>query len=74
MLRNVLLVLDEFVSNELLGVGGARSQLRQAIDHVAKQVKAVHVIDHYHIEWRRGGAFYLVAAHVQVLVVRAALG
>jgi hypothetical protein len=40
-----------------------------AVDHVDHQVEAVEVVEHHHVEGRGGGAFFLVAAHVQVGVV-----
>ena len=74
MLRDVLLVLDELVADGLLGVGGLGAELRHAIDHVGDEVKAVQIVHHDHVERRGGRAFFLVAAHVQVLVVGAAIG
>jgi hypothetical protein len=36
-------------------------------------VESVQIVQHYHVERCRGCAFFLVAVHVQVLVVRAAI-
>ena len=44
------------------------------VDHVHDQVEAVDVVEHDHVERRRGRALLLVAAHVQVVVVRAPVG
>ena len=66
---DVLAVFDERVADGLLGVGGARAELRQAIDHILHQMETVHLVQHDHIERRRGRAFLLVAAHMKVLVV-----
>jgi hypothetical protein len=73
MLRDVLLVLDEFVADGLLGVRGIGTELRHAINHVGDEMKAVQIIHHHHVERSRGGAFLFVAAHVEVLVVGAAI-
>ena len=32
-------------------------------------MKAIHVIDEHHVERRRGGAFFLIAADVEILVI-----
>src|SRR5437763_4857215 len=45
-----------------------------AIDHVHYEVEAIEVVEHDHVERRRGRPFFLVAAHVQVPVIRAAVG
>ena len=74
MLADVLLVLDQLVAHRLLDVGGHGRSLRHAVDHVAGQVEAVEVVQHRHVERRGGGAFLLVAADVQVVVVGAAIG
>src|SRR5262249_12954570 len=44
-----LLVVDELVADRLLGVSGARSKLRHAVDHVAYQVEAIEVVQHAHV-------------------------
>ena len=73
MLCDVLLMLDEFVANSLFGVDRARPKGGHAVDDVGDEVEAVQIVQHYHVERCRGCAFFLVAAHVQVLVVRAAI-
>jgi hypothetical protein len=45
-----------------------------AVDHVDHEVEAVEVVEHHHVERRRRGALLLVAAHVDVGVVRAPVG
>ena len=69
-----LLVVDELVADRLLGVGGPRPELRHAVDHVAHQVEAIEIVQHAHVERRRGGALFLVAAHMDVVVARAPVG
>src|SRR4029450_12247635 len=69
-----LLMLDELVADRLLGVSGPRSELRHAVDHVAYQVEAIEIIQHAHVERRRGGALFLVATHMDVIVTGAPVG
>ena len=71
---DVLLVIDQLVVDRLLEVRGPGAELRQPVDHVFTQVEAVQVVHHDHVERRRRRAFFLVAAHVQVLVIRAPVG
>ncbi len=68
MLVDVMLVLDELVLHHLLQIGPLGAQVRQAIDHVLHEVESVQVVLHPHVEGRRDGAFFLVAADVQVAV------
>src|SRR5687768_6287139 len=48
-----------------------RRQARHPCDHVLDQVESVEVVEYRHVEWRRGRAFLLVAADMQVAVVGA---
>ncbi len=74
VLVDVVLVFDKLLAERLLEVRRPSAQLRQPVDHVHDQVAAVQVVQNHHVERSRGRAFFLVAAHVQVLVVRAAVG
>ena len=58
------------------GEGARRSVAKSghAVDHVDDEVEAVEVVEHDHVERRRRRALFLVAAHVQVRVVGAAVG
>src|SRR5580698_4122272 len=58
----------------LLGGADLRSKTRDAMDGVQRELEAVNVVQHAHVEWSRGGAFFLVAANVQGVVVVAAVG
>ena len=69
MLANELLVLDWLVAQRLLHIPGARLKLWQAVDRVTDQVKAIHLVQHRHVEGCGDGAFFLVAPYVQVMVV-----
>ena len=74
VLANVVLVLDQLVAQRLLEVGRPSAKLRQSVDHVHDQVEAVQVVQDHHVERGCGRALLLVAAHVHVLVVGAAVG
>ncbi len=74
VLANVGVVFDQLVLQRLLQVGGFLAELRQAIDDVLREVEAVELVQHGHVEGGGDGAFFLVAAHVQVVVVRAPVG
>ena len=74
MFPDVLFVFDELVPHGLLGIGGTRTELREAVNHVAKQMKPVQVVQYRHVEGRSGGAFFFETAHMQVRVVAATIG
>ncbi len=69
--QNVLLVLDQLVAYELLDVCRLVAERRHAIGAIGEQMIAVEVIHRGHVERRGGRTLLLVAANVQVLVVRA---
>ena len=47
--------------------------LRDAVDRVHDEMETVEVVQHRHVERRRDGAFFLVAADVNVVVIGAAI-
>ena len=58
-----------------LSLGGrARTESGHPLDHGGHEVKAVEVIENDHVERRGRGAFFLVAAHMQVVVIGAPVG
>src|SRR3984957_19679884 len=71
---DVLLVLDQLVPELLLQVDAPVAGLRQAVDGVDHEVKAVQIVQHRHVEGRGDGALLLVTTDVDVVVVRAAVG
>jgi hypothetical protein len=71
---DVLLVLNQLVSQELLEMCADALQTRYAIDHVAREVKAIEIIQDGHIEGSRCCSFFLVSADVEVVVIRAPIG
>jgi len=70
---DVLLVLDQLGLELLLEGDAFFSGLGQAIDGVHYEVETVEVIEHGHVEGRGDRAFLLVAANVNVAVIRSAI-
>src|SRR5436190_22244161 len=66
---DVLLVIDELVPNQLLGVSGARAERGHPIYYVCNKVKTVDVVHHRHIEWGGRCSLFLVAADMEVSVI-----
>src|SRR3984957_16774515 len=71
---DVFAVIDQLVADLLFGIGGPLAKLRHAIDDVADEMESVEVVDHAHIERRRGRALFLVAADMNVIVPRPPIG
>src|SRR5690242_809587 len=71
---NEFLVVDELVADGLLGVSGPGAQLGHAVEHVADQMEAIETVQHTHVERRGRGAFFPVAACVDVLVTVSPVG
>src|SRR5262249_10682503 len=65
---------DPAVAHLLAQAAARLGEARDTVDHVHDEVEAVEVVEHDHVERRRGRALLLVAAHVQVPVVRAPVG
>src|SRR5678815_2522161 len=62
---DVLAMLDQLVAHALAQMRRVSSQSGDAIDHAFDEMKPVELVQHCHVERRRRGAFFLVAAHVQ---------
>src|ERR671915_1576630 len=62
------------VHHPLTDVRDPPAELRHPVDDVHDEVVAVEVVEHDHVERRRGRALLPVAAHVQVGVAVAAVG
>ena len=71
MIADVLFVLDELVAQELLEMGADALQARDAVDHVAREVKSIQVIQDCHIEGSGRRALFLISANVEVVMIRA---
>src|SRR3974390_1627812 len=69
-----LLMVDELVSYRLLSISRPRTKLRHAVDHIAHQVEAIEIVEHAHVEGCGRCSFFLVAAHVNVIVPSAPVG
>src|SRR5437870_3777137 len=69
----VLLVLHQFVAQELLEVGADGVQLRNAVHRVAGEVKAIQVIHHGHVKRSGGSALFFISAHMEIVVTMTAI-
>jgi hypothetical protein len=67
-------VVDELVVDGLLGVSRTSFQLRYAVDHIVHQMEAIQIIHDTNVERRGGGVLFLVAPHMQIFVIRSAIG
>lgn len=74
MFADVLFVVDQFVAEELFEVRVDRTEARNAVDNISREVKTVEFVEHRHIEWGRCCSFLAVAMHVEVVVVGAFVG
>ena len=67
-------MIQQLITEKLLGVCGPRSQTGHSIDHVAGQVEAVNIVQHSHIEGGSRSALLLVSANVEILMIRSTIG
>lgn len=73
MLVDVFPVLDETITQASPKVRSAVGQLGNAFQHHHREVEAREFVPHAHIKRRRCRAFFLVPAHVHVVVIVAAI-
>jgi len=71
MFADVLFVLDELVAQELFEIRADALQARDAVDHVAREVKSIQIVQDRHIERSRRCSFLLVSANVEVVMIGA---
>src|SRR5262249_31608458 len=71
---DVCLVVDQLVADRLFGVRSSCPKLGDAIDDLTHQMEAVKVVEHAHVERRRGGALLFVATHMDVVVAPSPVG
>lgn len=45
------------------------AERRHPVDHVDDDAESVEIVEHHDVEWGRRGPHFLVAAHVEVVVV-----
>ena len=59
-----------------LGAGSVAtdSEVRQSGGRICREVEAIEVVKDRHVKGRRDGAFLLVPTHVNIAVIRAAVG
>ena len=62
------------IKYRLFCIGRTRTQPRHAVNHILHQVKAVEVVEHAHVEGRGGCSLFLVSTHVEIFMIRAAIG
>src|SRR5215468_8737243 len=70
---DVLVVLIELSAEELNGLVAFFFHSRHTANGVDRKLKAVHIVEHHHVKGCGGGALFLVAAHVQVVVILPAI-
>ena len=71
VLSDVMRVFNQLIPDKLAEIGGARTQMRQAINHIFSQVEAIDIVEHRHVKGRGSGALFFKAAHVQIFLVSA---
>src|ERR1700693_5632182 len=69
MLVDVQLMLDELVAQPLLLVTRNTVKAGDTVDHIARQMEPVQVVQYGHVEGSGCSSFLLVSAHVQIIVV-----
>ena len=70
MFADVLLVVHQFVAQELFEVRTHGQQTGNAVYGRSCKVKPVQFIEDGHIEGRRRRAFFAVTVHMEVCVIR----
>src|SRR5579862_2038479 len=55
VLVDIQLVFDQLVPQPLFGVGANRAEARHTIEYIARQMETVDIVEHRHVEGRRGG-------------------
>ena len=66
-------MLGQLVTHHLLEVSLFIAKLRNPVDHVHHQMKAIKVIEHGHVKWSGGGTFLFVTTHVKIFMIGAAV-
>ena len=55
------------------GLGNEVRESRNTANRIELKLEAVEVIQHDHIEWRRRGSLFFISAHMNVVVIVAAI-
>ena len=74
MLLDVALVLHQLVAQELFEMCSYALEPRHSVNHIARQMVAINFIEHGHVEGRGRRPLFLVAAHVEAIVIVPAIG
>ena len=69
-----MFVRDELLLDFLLEVIAFAGELGEVVDDILDEVETIHVVENGHVEGGGDGAFFLVAADVDVVVIGAAAG
>ena len=71
MLTDILLVIQELATQELLEVPAGALQARDTVHHVPRKVKSIQIVQDGHIEGSGRCSFLFVPADVEVAMVGA---
>ena len=69
VLPDVMLVLDQVVAHLPFGMCANTLKHGDALDDIHHQMKTVEVVQYNHVEWCRRRSFFLVTAHVYVVMI-----
>ena len=69
-----MLVLDQVVAHLPFGVRADALKHGDALDDIHHQMKTVEVVQYNHVEWCRRRSFFLVTAHVYVVMIGSTIG
>jgi hypothetical protein len=70
----VIAMIDQLVAEMLFDVRGFGAKARHPLDNVHRQMEAIESVEHHHVERGRCGTLLVVASHMHVGVVSAAVG
>lgn len=71
---DVLFVLNQLILQLLLEVPPPRAGLRQAINGIHREMEAIKLIEHGHVESGRDRTLFLIAANVNAVMIGTAVG
>ena len=74
MLVSVVLAVDLHIAQDFFGVGAGHLQCGHPVNDVDRQTETIDLVQDRQIERRVDVSFFLVTAHVQVLVIGTLVG
>ena len=74
MLMNVLLMLNQFVAQQLFEVASDALQSGNTVHHISRQVEAIKIVQDRHVERRCRRALFFVAPHMEIVMIAPAIG